>query len=703
MDSNPDVKYLFEPKSVAVIGASHSSDKIGYKVLENIVNGSYAGEIYPVNPAGGGILGKKVYSRIEDIPGDVDVACIVIPAKFVFEAVKSCAGKKVKFALIVSSGFSDVGNNEEEKKIVAYAREHGMRILGPNIFGVYSSNSSLNCTFGPGAILKGGIAIITQSGALGLSMIGKTSVENMGLSAIVSVGNKSDVDESDLLSYLVSQVNTKVILMYLEGVHNGEKFTKALKEATLQKPVIVIKSGRSERGAIAAASHTGSLAGSDNVFDDIIRQCGVLRVESVKEAFNWCKFLSNAPLPKSENTLIITNGGGVGVMAADACEKFGVRLFDDAKALKEAFSKVTPDFGSMKNPVDITGQATSVQYNTALEAALSRPDISSVIALYCETAVFDSENLAGMIESNYLKYKQEKKPIIFSIFGGPKTEACLTALRSKEVSVFSDVYDAVSCVGALYAYYKRVNERDMPVEDAEIDTGGIEKIIKSAKEDGRHFLLPHESRELMKIVGLRIPESRIAHSLEEAVVIAEEISYPVVMKVVSRDILHKSDVGGIALHIDNKSEVIDAYEAIVHNCKTRRPDARIEGVEVCEMAPQSTEIIIGARKDSGFGPIAMFGLGGVYVEVMKDVSFRALPLSRKEATSMMKQVKSYPILLGVRGESTRDIESILEAITKVGAMVRKCPGISDIEINPLVVYSQGEGSIAVDVRVLLSK
>jgi acetyl coenzyme A synthetase (ADP forming)-like protein len=562
---DPDIKFLFEPRSVAVIGASQSKEKIGYKVLENIINGGFGGAVYPVNPSGGEILGLKAYKSVEEIEGVVDVACIAIPAKFVFDAVKGCVKKGVKFGLIISSGFSDVGNNEEEKKVVSYARENGMRIVGPNIFGVYSSESMLNCTFGPGAINKGGVAIITQSGALGLSMIGKTSVENMGLSAIVSVGNKADIDESDLLGYLVMHDSTKAILMYMEGVHNGEKLAGVLKEAAKKKPIVVIKSGRSERGAIAAASHTGSLAGSDEVFDDIIRQSGVLRAESVKEAFDWCKFLANSPLPSGENALIITNGGGIGVMAADACEKFGVRLYDDAKTLKEAFARVVPDFGSTKNPIDLTGQATSAQYYAALDAALENKEISAVIALYCETAVFDSENLAKLIKETYARYRENNKPLIFSIFGGERTENCIGELRREPVSVFSDVYDTVSCVGALYTYCKARNDPPAPDEDVEIDAFAIEEIARKAREDGRGSLLAHESKELAKIIGILVPESRIAHSLEEAIGKAEEIGYPVVMKIVSRDILHKSDIGGIALNLEQKEELMDAYEAIKHS------------------------------------------------------------------------------------------------------------------------------------------
>jgi len=701
-DPYPSIQYLFEPKSIAVIGASHETTKIGYKVVQNIVQSGYQGQIYPINPQAGEVCGQQAYRSVEEIQGDVDVASIVIPARFVFDAVKSCARKKVKFLTIISSGFSEVGNNEEEKRIVTFAKQNGMRVLGPNIFGIYSAEASLNATFGSSNVIPGGVAIITQSGALGIAMIGKTAVENIGLSAIVSVGNKTDVDEADLLEYLIQNQRTKIVLMYIEGVRDGERLIQTLKEVTEKIPVVVIKSGRSERGAIAAASHTGSLAGSDEIFDAIIRQCGVIRAESVEEAFNWCKFLSNHPHPPGENTVIITNGGGIGVMATDACEKFGVKLYDDTNALKEAFASVTPDFGSTKNPVDLTGQAGPVQYDSALREALKNDQIHSVIALYCETAVMDAENLVSMISKSDDQYKEQKKPLVFSIFGGEKTETCLTSLKRTNVAVYGDVYEAVACMGAAYAYYRYRNERSLDVADAVIDAAAIDQIIRGALQEGRTFLLANEGQAVMRAAEIAIPQSRIAHGLDEAVRAAEEIGYPVVMKVVSRDILHKSDAGGVALDLMDKNEVIDAYQAILRNCRAYKAEAVIDGVEVSEMVKMSTETIIGARRDRTFGPVIMFGLGGIYVEVMKDVAFRALPINRKEVMSMVKQIRAYPLLLGVRGEEKKDVDSVVDTIIKVGAIIQKCKLITDIEINPLVVYESGKGVKAVDVRILIT-
>ncbi len=703
MDSNQNIRVLFEPKSIAVVGAARDESKIGYKILKNILSGGYRGKVYPINPQGGEILGLQAYRSIEEVKEPVDVASIVIPAKFVFDAVKSCTRKGVKYLTIISSGFSEIGNNEEERRIVSYAKEHDARVLGPNIFGIYSAAASLNATFGGSGIIPGRVAIISQSGALGIAMIGKSQVENIGLSAIVSVGNKTDVDEADLLEYLVDDGHTKIVLMYIEGVRDGERLIRAVKATTQKIPIVVIKSGRSERGAIAAASHTGSLAGSDEIFDAIMRQCGVLRAESVEGAFNWCKFLANTPFPSGENTVIVTNGGGIGVMATDACEKYGIRLYDDTAALKEIYSTVTPDFGSTKNPIDLTGQATSSHYDSALEESLRNTQIDSVIALYGETAVFDAENLSSMIDKNSRMFKVGKKPLVFSIFGGEKIEECLIAMKKTDAAVYGDVYEAVSCLGSVYSYTHYLKERSDSVDFAPIDLPVIETVIDRALGEGRTFLLAHEGQAVMRAAQIVIPRSLITRSLEEAVGGAERMGYPVVMKVVSRDILHKSDAGGVALDLEDKNEIIDAYQAILRNCRAYKADAHIEGVEISEMVTRGMETIIGARRDRTFGPMIMFGLGGIYVEVMKDVAFRALPVNRKEILSMVKEIRAYPLLLGVRGEEKKDLDAVVDTIIKVGTILQKCERITDIEINPLMVYEHGVGVKAVDVRIMLRK
>jgi len=702
MYKNPDIKYLFEPRGVAVIGASRDKSKIGHKVVENINASGYKGELYPVNPEGGEILGYKVYKTVEEIDGEVDIACIIIPAKYVYDSVKSCAAKGVKFAVIISSGFSEVGNSNEEKKIVAYAREHGMRILGPNIFGVYSAASCMNATFGPSNVRPGNVAFITQSGAIGVGLMGKTVTENIGLSAIVSVGNKSDLDESDLLEYLVEQEQTKIIFMYVEGVSDGERLVSILKKAVLKKPVIILKSGRSARGAMAAASHTSSLAGEDKVFDDIIKQCGVLRAETITDALTWVRYLANIPVPKGENTVIITNGGGIGVLAADACEKFNVTLYDNQTVLDKTFSNVIPSFGSSKNPIDLSGQAPVTYYDSALTAALENPEIHSVICLACETAVFDPDVFNEVVKKQSVGYGKTK-PLVYSLFGGSKIDHYVREFQKKDVPAFQDVYESVSLLGAVYSNYRTLHQTPDPIQTIEMDGDKMNEIIRKVRADDRTFLLAAEAQAMMEIAGLPMPKSRIAHKLDEAIAYAEEIGYPVVMKIVSKDIIHKSDAGGVALDLGTRKEVMDAYEAIIHNARAYKADAKIEGIQVDEMVRDDVETIIGARRDRSFGPIVMFGLGGIYVEVMKDIAFRTFPLGKQEVLKMISQIRSYPLLLGVRGEKRKDIEKVVDTIMRVGTVLLKCKDITDIEVNPLVVYSQGEGARAVDVRILLSK
>lgn len=699
----PEIRYLFEPRTVAVIGASHDPNKIGYKIVHNIVSNGYRGRIYPVNPKGGEICGLRVYPTVSDINDEIDVALIVVPAKVVLETVQECAAHGVKFVPIISSGFSEVGNLEEERKIVSYARAHGMRVLGPNIFGLYAGTPSLNATFGPKDIPPGNVAIVTQSGALGVAMIGKAAAEQMGVSAIISVGNKSDIDEADLLEYLVPHEQTRVILLYIEGVKNGARLVAALKRASRTKPVIVIKAGRSKRGAIAAASHTGSLAGATEVFDAIMKQCGVLRAESIQEAFHWCKFLANSVLPHGEETVIVTNGGGIGVIATDACERYNIELYDDLNVLHEIFSPVTPEFGSTKNPIDLTGQATAAHYDRALEASRQSASIHAVIALYCETALFDGASFEPMIEKNYRAFQEHQKTVLFAALGGAKIEQLTDTLRRRGVPIFSDVTEAVSSLGALYAHSRYRRQPPAKIESFEMDSSSLRRVLESAQREGRSFLLAHEAQQLLRIAGIPVPQACIAHTLDEAVRGAEQIGYPVVLKIVSRDILHKSDVGGVALDLDNAQEVIDAYGAILHNCRTHKPEAIIDGIEVSRQVPAGTQIIIGARRDQSFGPIVMVGLGGIYVEVMKDVSFKALPISRQEALDMLKELKSYPVLLGVRGEEKRDIDGAIDVLLRISALLEQCESIADIEINPLMVYEHGRGSIAVDARVLLAQ
>jgi len=696
------MKSLFEPRAIAVIGASANPGKIGYRVVENILRSGYQGHLIPINPKGGEVLGLTAHRSLEEVEEPIDVAVIVIPASFVLEAVEACGAAGVQHLVIITSGFSEVGETESERRIVKTAHRYGMRVLGPNIFGIYSAASSLDATFGPGGITPGPVAIITQSGALGIAMIGKTATESVGLSALVSVGNKADIDEADLLEYLATDDRTRAILMYIEGVKSGDRLQRVLADVTRKKPVVVIKSGRSQRGSMAAASHTGSLAGADEVFDDIMRQCGVLRAESVQEAFTWVRYLSSARIPDGDQAVIVTNGGGIGVMATDACEKYDVSLYDDQTVLAKTFSDVMPDFGSSKNPVDLTGQASAEDYAKSLEAVLAEDRMDAAIALYCETALFDTEQFGELLRNVYETYRG-RKPIVFSMFGGERIEELIRSLRGDGIPVYGDVYEAVSALGAIYRAKRRMQapvEQDTP---SSLPMDDIRRVLDRARADHRTFLLAPEAAEVAELLGLQMPRSILARGIEDAIRAAETIGYPVVMKIVSKDIVHKSDAGGVALDLVNEEEVVDAYQAILRSCRDYAPDAVIEGVEVVEMVSAGVETIVGARQDPSFGPVVMIGLGGIYVEVMKDVSFRAAPVSRRAARDMIADLRSYPLLLGVRGESRKDIDAIADVIVILSQLIHACPEITDIEVNPLIAYDHGKGTRTVDMRILLQK
>ncbi|MGA1866351.1 MAG: acetate--CoA ligase family protein [Thermoplasmatota archaeon] len=534
-------------------------------------------------------------------------------------------------------------------------------------------------------------------------MIGMTASEGIGLSSIISVGNKADLDEADLLDHLAGDENTRAIMLYIEGINRGERMIESLRAVTRKKPVIVIKSGRSKRGAMAAASHTGSLAGSDEVFDAVMRQCGVLRAENLEEGFNWLKFIADAPLPMGKDTVIVTNGGGIGVMATDACEKYGIDLLDEPELMRKIFSSSMPSFGSCKNPIDITGQASEMNYREALLAGLESDRVHAVMALYCQTADFEKVAYSEMITLIHNEYMRKKKPIAYSLVGGEEVTECVKTLRSRGIPAYQGVYEMVSCFGALYRF--RENKVKEVQEEVLIDIGSeaIGRIVDVALKDGRDFLLAHEARSVLEAAGISTPKSVIVRTIEEAVGAAESIGYPVVMKIVSRDILHKSDAGGVALDLEDREEVMDAYQLIIRNARNFDQHARIDGIEVSEMVHKGLETIIGARRDRSFGPIIMFGLGGIYVEIMKDVSFRALPISRAEAISLLKEVRSYPLLLGVRGEESKDIEGLMDVMMRVGSILRSVTRITDMEINPLFIYERGKGVKVVDVRIMIAR
>lgn len=694
-----DLDLLFKPRGVAVLGASKNPDKLGNIIVDNIITGGYTGGIFPVNPTADRILDLPAYASVEDVEEDIDVAVIVLPQKIIMEAIHQCGRKGVRFLIIITSGFGEVGNLAEERELVSIASSYGMRILGPNIFGIYSSAANLNATFGPSEIRPGTITMITQSGALGVALMGKTVVEKLGLSGVVSIGNKADISEVDLLEYMATDDVTRAILVYLEGTKEGKELLRVMNSVVPVKPVVMIKSGRSEKGARAAASHTGSLAGSDLVFDSALRQSGVLRAGDVDEAFDWLRALSTQPLPEGEKVLIITNGGGVGVMATDAAERCGLQLLDDLAWLEKTFSPLVPAFGSTKNPIDLTGQAREDDNIKVLETALTEETVHGIVFIQCEMAITNPDSLSEKIIRTMKKHPE--KPVTFALIGGEKMERCIDILHEAGIPAYGYPEAAVSALTALFRWWRFRREEKDRIEPLNVDFTAIREVIEHARRMHRRQLFEIEAKRVFEILGIRVPKSIEARGLEDCLRAAEEIGYPVVLKIVSPDIVHKTEAGGIRIDLQNADEVARAYKSIMAGARRKFPRAVIRGISVNEMIQGGTETIIGASTDPSFGPVVMFGLGGIYVEVLKDVVFRVSPVTRKEARKMVEEIESFPLLLGARGEKVKDIDSITDVVYRIGILVDVIRDIAELDINPLVVMDRGSGSWALDARIRL--
>lgn len=700
-----DLTRLFDPRGVAIIGATATEGKIGHTLMRNLVEYGYKGGIYPINPKAGEILGRKTFADIRDVPDPVDVAAIVVPADKVLEVIDECGQKGVSFLVIITSGFKEIGRRDLENELVAKARSYGMRVLGPNIFGIYSAKACMNCTFGPKDLKPGNVALISQSGALGIALMGRTITEGLGVSAIVSVGNKADIDDELLLRHFEKDPDTDVVMIYMEGTRNGRKLIEIGRRVVKSKAVIIIKAGSSSKGAQAAASHTGSLAGSDKVFDAAFHQAGFIRAITLEDAFDWLKTLVRQPLPHGHNTLIITNGGGIGVMTTDECDRRNVTLLDDPPLTERIFKDKMPAFGSAHNPVDLTGQSTPTDYAKALEAALMEPHIHAVICLYCEAGQLDPEEMVREFVA-VMRSHQGSKPVIFALVGGKKTQHVIECLNAAGLEAYSSPSDAVDSLQVLYERQRialKAPWRKEVVDD--LDVTKVKELIAKARDRGEDFMLEHDAKAVFEAAGLRVPKSSLCKNLDEAVACAKEIGYPVVLKIQSKDILHKSDVGGVKTDLDDDKELADAYGAMMAMIREKFPNARIEGVSVNEQIDleDATECIIGTTNDPSFGPVIMFGLGGIYVEILKDVVFRVAPITRVEAASMIREIKSSQLLYGARGQAQRDIAALADVIHRVSLLVTDVPEIRELDVNPIAVLPRGDGCIALDARIGIKK
>ncbi len=692
---------LLRPKGIAIVGASDTPGKIGHTVVKNLIEGGYEDGIYPVNPKADEILGLKVYKSVLDIPGRVDAAAITVPAKFVYNVVKECGEKGVKGLIIITSGFGEVGETKLEQDIVDLAHEYGMRILGPNVVGTLSNSDKLNASFAPFLPLKGSASLVSQSGALLIAMDAITYTRRIGFDKLISIGNMSDLNFADMINYLNEDDNTKCITFYIEGLKDGHRFIEESRKAS--KPVVVLKSGVSEHGAAAAASHTGSLAGASKVYTAAFQQAGAIQATDLNDLFDCTLSLSLQPPMKGDNLLIITNGGGVGVLATDSAEAAGVPLKFAPKDVQEELKLHMPAFGSAKNPVDLTGMAGNDWYHDTVNFAFGHKWVDALVVLYCETAMTNPMEIAKSIHKAISETGIKDKPVTVSFVGGERCEEAMQWLVENNIPAYDAPDLAVKAMGTLREYARLQEVKSVkPYENKKADTKTAREIIESVRADGRTALTEIEAKRIFLSYGLPVVSTELAKSEDEAVKLAEANGYPVVLKIVSPDILHKSDAGGVKVNIKDEASARAAYQEILKNAKAYKADANVHGIAVQHMAPWATEIIIGSINDATFGPTVMFGLGGIFVEVLKDVTFRVAPISESEAETMLNEIRSAPILDGVRGESARDKAALADVLAKYAFMVSDLADeVKESDANPVLVYEKGDGVQVVDARIIL--
>ncbi|MGQ9676018.1 MAG: acetate--CoA ligase alpha subunit [Chloroflexota bacterium] len=691
---------LFYPRSVAVVGAAREEGKLGHAVLANIINFGFECPIYPVNPKADELMGLKAYPSVLDIPGSVDLGVIVVPPKAVAGVVRDCGQKGARAVIVITAGFREIGPEGvlAEKEVVRYAKEAGMRLLGPNCLGLINTENNLDATFARNLPLKGSISFMTQSGALATAILDWADRERVGFSKFVSLGNKADVNENDLIEAWRDDEASRVVIAYLEGIADGARFMKSAKTLTKKKPLIMVKSGGTAAGSRAVSSHTGTLAGSDTAYDAAFKQTGVIRARSVENLFDLSIAFAYQPLPSGRRLAIITNAGGPGIMATDAAERLGLTLASFTPETIAALRVSLPPTAALYNPVDVIGDARADRYRAALETVVRDPGVDSVLVLLTPQAMTQIEETARTV----VEVKGHvDKPILTSFMGGTEVAPGLEILRQGGVPNYSFPERAVAALSAMSQYREWKDRPEEKPRRFRVDKAKVASIIRDIRGAGRDSLGDVDALQVFAAYGIPVPVSRLSHSPDESVKIADEIGYPVVMKIVSPDILHKSDVGGVRIGLTSAEEVRAADVAIMANARRYAPDAEIRGINVQWMVPRGRETILGVTRDPTFGHLIAFGLGGIYVEVLKDVAFRVAPLTPADAAAMIQEIRSYLLLRGVRGEEPADIEAIVDALLRLSQLVVDFPEISELDINPLMVMEQGHGAIAVDGRMIL--
>jgi acetyltransferase len=698
---------IFKPKSIAVIGASEKADSAGYRILRNLVSSGYKGVVYPVNPKYGSIQGVHAYQTVNDLPKVVDLAIVTIPSEVVTDIVEQCGKKGIKGIVIVSAGFKETGEGGKalEKKLKEIKENYDLRIIGPNCVGFIMPYLNLNATFIGSAPEKGNIALFSQSGAICSAILDWAAATKVGFSAFVSVGSMLDVDFGDLIDYFGADKNTRSILLYVESITNARKFMSAAQSFARVKPIVVIKTGRYEEGAKAVSSHTGALAGEDAIYDAAFKRAGIVRVKDIEDLFNCSAILDKQPQPTGPNLAIITNAGGPGVLATDSIIEKGGKIADLSKETMEKLDQILPEFWSKGNPIDIIGDADEERYQKVMEICYVDKSIDGLLILCVPQAMTDPRRLAEKIIDISRK---SDKPILTSFIGEESLYHARQILNRNNVPTYSTPEEAVESYMHLYHYARNLallfeTPEKLSIKPPCFDNKDkLIEIVDMALKEDRTLLTEGESKEFLRYYGIESTTPFVARSEDEAVQLAEKVGYPVVMKVHSHQITHKSDIGGVILDLQCESEVRESFREMVKKAQKKVPEAKIEGVTIQKMIKtKGHELILGSKKDPVFGSVILFGMGGVYTEIFKDKAIGFPPLNQVLAQRIIEQTKAYEILQGFRGYSPIDMQKVDENIMKFSRLIIDHPEIKEIDINPLI--ASDDTLIAADARIIVDK
>ena len=697
---------IFNPGSIAVVGTNNVKGTVPYDILFNILKTEFTGVVFPVSPGEKSICSIKAYKYVLDIPDPVDLAIIVFPSAVCHLALEQCGQKGIRGVVIISAGFKEVGEKglAREKQLQQIAEKYGISIIGPNCLGIINTDPlvNLNASFARKMPEQGNIGFLSQSGALCTAVLDYAYAKHIGFSKFISFGNKSDISEIDLMVYLMEDVQTKVILLYLEEVTDGRALMQAARDVTRLsgKPVLLLKAGRTDAGASAAASHTGSLAGNDEIYDAAFKQAGIIRCENIEEMFNIAIAFAYQPAPLSNKVAIITNAGGPGVLTTDAAIRDGLQLARFSEGTVRELKKFLPATANTNNPIDVIGDARADRYNIAMNGAFNDPDVDAVFVILTPQSMTDIETIAREVVKVSV---QHSKPVYASFMGEADVAPGVDILLRNRIPHYILPESMCRSFSRVYRFYRDLDiNSHMPHRFAGIDTDRARSILDEAIRNNHLYLPETEADSILEIYGLPVVPCKIAFSPNEAVSVAREIGFPVVLKVISDEIIHRSDVGGVALNLNSDQEVSDTFLSMTEQVLRIKPEARIRGIQVSKMIESGEEVILGLKRDPSFGPVIMFGLGGVYVEVFRDVSFRIAPIDDKIADSMIKQVRSFQILKGIRGKVPRDIPAIRECLVRLSQMALDCPQIKELDINPLIVMEEHKGCFVTDARILLS-